>query len=206
MLGLSDDAIDRLLAEAESRLASHVGSKAVAVKAAQPVALGSKSALAVASPVAPSTGEGTAVSETQPEKLAVRVPQLAQKKKKTKDDAGSDWYNMPRTNLTPQLRRDLQILRLRDVVAMGKQFFKKDNKKDFVPEFSQVGTIVAGATDGSNQRLTRKERKQTIVEEVLAGAATSKFKSKYSDIQEKNQSGKKGHYKKAVGGRKRRTG
>ena len=122
------------------------------------------------------------------------------------DTLGPAWFNMPRTNLTPELKRDLQALRMRDVAAMGKQFFKKDSRKDLVPEYSQVGTIIAGATDGVNNRLTRKERKQTIVEEILAGGNVTKLKSKYLDIQEKNQSGRKGHYKKLVAGRRKRNG
>lgn len=93
---------------------------------------------------------------------------------------------------------------MRDVIANGKQFFKKDNRKDFVPTYSQVGTIIAGATDGSNQRLTRKERKRTIVEEVLSSSNTAKYKSKFHEIQEKKMSGKKGFYKKLVAGRKKR--
>jgi tryptophanyl-tRNA synthetase len=111
---------------------------------------------------------------------------------------------MPRTNLTPELKRDLQVLRMRDVVAAGKQFFKKDNRKDYVPEFCQVGTIIAGATDGADHRLTRKEQKRTIVEEVLASETTAKFKSKYHQIQEKKQSGGKKHYRKMLAGRKRK--
>lgn len=113
---------------------------------------------------------------------------------------------MPRTNLTPELKRDLQLLRMRDVVAMGKQFFKKDSRKDFIPEYSQVGTIISGATDGASGRLTRKEKKRTIVEEVLSGENLAKFKSKYQDIQEQKKSGRKGHYKKVVAGRRRRNG
>jgi hypothetical protein len=105
--------------------------------------------------------------------------------------------------LTPELKRDLQVLRMRNVLALGKQHFKKDSRKDFVPEFSQVGTIVAGATDGQSSRLTRKERKRTIVEEVLAGGETlSKFKTKYSAIQERKASGKKGYYKKLMARRR----
>lgn len=126
--------------------------------------------------------------------------------KQDSDTLGPAWFNMPRTNLTPELKRDLQALRMRDVAAMGKQFFKKDSRKDLVPEYSQVGTIIAGATDGVNNRLTRKERKQTIVEEILAGGNVTKLKSKYLDIQEKNQSGRKGHYKKLVAGRRKRNG
>jgi tryptophanyl-tRNA synthetase len=113
---------------------------------------------------------------------------------------------MPRTDLTPELKRDLQALRMRDVAAMGKQFFKKDSRKDFIPEYSQVGTIIAGATDGVNSRLTRKERKRTIVEEILAGDKVGKLKSKYQDIQEQKRSGKKGHYKKVMAARRKRNG
>lgn len=116
----------------------------------------------------------------------------------------SDWYNMPRTNLTPELKRDLQLLRMRDVVAMGKQFFKKDSRKDFVPEYCQVGTIIAGATDGVSSRLTRKERKRTIVEEVLSSDSVSKYKRKYHEIQEHKKSGRKGYYKKLMAARKRK--
>ncbi|KAK4135489.1 tryptophanyl-tRNA synthetase [Trichocladium antarcticum] len=176
-IGLADDEIDRLLAEAEVRLAGAGSADAVAVVPA------STALATVAAAAAANAGDQTAVSDKKPEKLTVRVPQLAQKQKGPKDTLGSDWYNLPRTNLTPELKRDLQLLRMRDVVAMGKQFFKKETRKDFVPEYSQVGTIIAGATDGANSRLTRKERKRTIVEEVLSGENLAKFKGKYQDIQ-----------------------
>ncbi|KAL2132665.1 hypothetical protein VTI74DRAFT_3535 [Chaetomium olivicolor] len=202
-LCLPDDEIDRLLAEAEARLSGSGSSDAVAVA---PVAPAAKVPATVAAPVAATAGEQTAAPEKKSEKLSVRVPQLAQKKKGPKDNLGTDWYNMPRTNLTPELKRDLQLLRMRDVVAMGKQFFKKDSRKDFIPEYSQVGTIIAGATDGVNGRLTRKERKRTIVEEVLSTENVGKFKSKYLDIQEQKRSGRKGHYKKLVAARRKRNG
>ncbi|KAK4155199.1 hypothetical protein C8A00DRAFT_42164 [Chaetomidium leptoderma] len=162
-LGLPEGEIDRLLAEAEARLSGNGSADAVAVVSAA-TTLATTSA-----PPAPTAGEQTAVLEKKSEKLSVRVPQLAEKKKGHKDTLGSAWFNMPRTNLTPELKRDLQVLRMRDVAAMGKQFFKKDTRKDLVPEYSQVGTIIAGATDGVNSRLTRKEKKRTIVEEVLSG-------------------------------------
>ncbi|KAL2017296.1 hypothetical protein VTK56DRAFT_2319 [Thermocarpiscus australiensis] len=200
VLGLSEAEIDRLLSEAESRLAGEGRPDAVA---AVPAA---KAPATVSAPVAPTAGEQAAATEKKSEKLSVRVPQLAQKKKGPKETLGSDWYNMPRTSLTPELKRDLQLLRMRDVVAMGKQFFKKDSRKDFIPEYCQVGTIIAGATDGLNGRLTRKERKRTIVEEVLSGENLAKFKNKYQEIQEQKKSGRKGYYKKLVAGRRKRNG
>ncbi len=86
-----------------------------------------------------------------------------------------------------------------------KQHFRKDNRKDMVPKFSVFGTIVEGGLDGERQRLTRKERKRTIVEEVLAAERDSRaFKKRYLKVQEKKASGKKGFYKKLVAQRRRR--
>ena len=59
-----------------------------------------------------------------------------------------------------------------------------------------MGTIIEGPTEFYSARLSNKERKRTLVEEVLAGeSATQRFKSKYKEIQAAKTSGKKGHYK-----------
>ena len=119
-----------------------------------------------------------------------------QGKQDKKATAGSDWYNLPKTNLTPELKRDLQLLRMRDTID-PKRFYKKDNKKPQVPEYSQVGTIIQGPTEYFSATLSNKERKRTFVEEVLAGeTSTGRFKSKYNEIQTAKTSGKKAHYKK----------
>ena len=111
---------------------------------------------------------------------------------------------MPRTNLTPQLKKDLQLLRMRGVLD-PKQHWRKDTRKNFVPDFSQVGTLVEGPTEYYSARLTRKERKQTIVEEVLGSTETNaKFKTRYNDIQTRKMSGRKGFYKKLVAQRRKR--
>lgn len=117
--------------------------------------------------------------------------------------AGADWYNLPRTNLTPELKRDLQLLRMRDVLD-PKRHYKKDNAKGKVPEFSQVGTIIEGPTEYFTGRLTNKERKRTLVEEILDREnSTKRFKSKYAEIQAAKTSGKKEHYKKLKAMRKK---
>lgn len=120
------------------------------------------------------------------------------------ENAGPDWYNMPRTNLTEDLKKDLQVLRLRSVLD-SKKFFRKDTRQKLVPDFCQRGTIIEGPTEYYSARLTRKERKRTIVEEVLAADdANAKFKTRYDDIQTRKSSGKKGHYKKLVAARRKR--
>lgn len=121
------------------------------------------------------------------------------------DNAGAAWNYMPRTNVNdPQIKKDFQILRMRSVIDR-KKFWKKENRKDPFPTFSQVGTLVEGPTDHHNGRLTKKERKRTLVEEVLAtGESDGKFKDRYMKIQEKKMSGKKGHYKRLMAARRKR--
>lgn len=119
-------------------------------------------------------------------------------KKEKKATAGSDWFNMPRTNLTPELKRDLQLLKMRNVLDPHRHY-KKDNGKFKVPEFSQSGTLIEGASEYYSARLNNAARKKTLVEEVMAGERESgRFKSKYNDIQTVKASGKKGHYKAAM--------
>lgn len=65
-----------------------------------------------------------------------------------------------------------------------------------VPEYSQVGVVVEGPTEFYNGRIENKQRKQTFVEEVLAGEQdTGRFKSKFEEVQGVKKSGKKGYYR-----------
>jgi hypothetical protein len=74
-----------------------------------------------------------------------------------------------------------------------------------VPEYSQIGTIIEGATEFYSGRIENKKRKKTFVEEVLAGEReTGQFKRKYAELQTKKTSGKKAHYKALQA--KRKTG
>ena len=108
--------------------------------------------------------------------------------------AGADWFDLPRTKLTPELKRDLQLIQLRSVLD-PKRHYKKEDTRRTAPQFSQVGTILEGPTEFYSARLLQKDRKKTFVDEVLAGEKTSgRFKRKYSDIQAAKSSGKKAHY------------
>ncbi|KAB5570437.1 Fcf2 pre-rRNA processing-domain-containing protein [Coniochaeta sp. 2T2.1] len=198
---LSDDQIDRLLSEAESRLAARGPSTSALVQHQSQAVLATTE---TATPAVPGPAPTTVQDPTkQAKELSVRVPKpVIKEKKAVKDNAGPSWYGLPKTD--PATKKDLQIIKLRDVLALGKQHFKKDTRKDPFPEFSQVGTLVEGPTEFYSARLTKKERKRTLVEEVLAqGQALSKFKNKYSEIQERKSSGKKSHYKKVVARRRR---
>ncbi|KAI1406620.1 Fcf2-domain-containing protein [Hypoxylon fuscum] len=196
---LSDDQIDQLLKDAELRLlAKQQGeiSNAVTVPSKSDIVKAPKSEATKLK----ATTSASVKDNTKSEELSVRIPEARRSKKEmaVKNDAGPSWFNLPRTDLTPQLKKDLQLLRMRDVLD-SKRFYRKDSSRALVPEFSQVGTIVEGPTDFFNARMTKKERKRTLLEEVLETEDTTrKFKSKYGEIQTAKTSGKKGHYKKMM--------
>ncbi|KAK5711933.1 dTDP-fucopyranose mutase [Elasticomyces elasticus] len=125
--------------------------------------------------------------------------------------AGPSWFNMPRTDLTPELKRDLQLLKMRNVLDPHRHY-KKDGGKMQAPEYSQMGTIIEGPTEFFSGRIENKQRKKTFVEEVLAGEQqTGRFKKKYGELQGRKTSGKKAYYnamkdKRKIGGVKKGSG
>ncbi|SLM35776.1 Fcf2 pre-rRNA processing [Lasallia pustulata] len=139
----------------------------------------------------------------KPRRVEDPVLALENIKKEKKATAGSDWFNLPRSNLTPELKRDLQLLKMRAILN-PKRHYKKENGKAQAPEFSQVGTILQGPTEFFSSRLLNKDRKRTFVDEVLAVEQFSgRFKSKYNDVQSSKTSGKKAYYRKLMEQRSR---
>ena len=103
---------------------------------------------------------------------------------------------MPRTELTPDLKKDLQLLKMRGVLD-PKRHYKKDNVKSLAPEFSHIGTVIEGPTEFFSSRLPNRERTRTFVEGVLGDErSTGRFKTKYRDIQADKTSGKRAFYSK----------
>ncbi|CAK7269302.1 dTDP-fucopyranose mutase [Sporothrix epigloea] len=196
---LTESQIATLLQEAEERLTAKNSEKELTRRPFQ---------FAVA-PV-PSEAQTTNapikdVAAPNKDDVGVRIAQLEKKKDKTDPaNAGPDWFGMQKTVLTPETKREFQILRMRGILD-PKQHFRKDNRKNMIPKFSVFGTILEGTAKGERDRLTRKQRSNTMVEEVLASQEhNQQFKRRYNKIQEKNASGKKGFYKKLVAGRRRR--
>jgi hypothetical protein len=82
--------------------------------------------------------------------------------------------------------------------------YKKNNRKGKIPNFSQTGTVIEGPTEFFSSRINKKDRAKNFVEEAMVTEQqTGRFKRKYGEIQEAKTSGKKGHYKKLMGRRKR---
>ncbi|KAJ8123970.1 hypothetical protein O1611_g9469 [Lasiodiplodia mahajangana] len=194
---LSDAQIDELLNQAEVRLREN--QQAPQNKSVLATRKSNEIANSTVATEAPASKPAASTLTQQHQELSVRVPEARKSKKEMahKANAGPQWFNLPATDLTPELRRDLQLLKMRDVLD-PKRHYKKDNTRA-IPAFSQVGTVIPGPTDYFNSRMTKKERNRTLLQDVLEAEDTSKrFKSKYGEIQAAKTSGKKGHYKKMM--------
>lgn len=115
--------------------------------------------------------------------------------------------------MTDEIKTDLEIIKMRSVLD-PKHFYKK-NDVDSLPKYFQVqflfylefiniyvyiyfflfqvGKVLDSPFDHYNTRLTKKERKRTLVDELLADAEFNKYnKRKYQEIIQEKQ---KTHYK-----------
>lgn len=215
---LSDDAIAALLREAEERLRAQA---LVCPSTSHPSSLSLVSGQPELATSLPKLNPGTLpkpyiltqrnISRTVPETHvtpsnaalgAHNITDPVVVRRKLKEDekeatAGSKWFDMPRTNLTPSIKRDLQLLAMRGVLD-PKRHYKQNVLKGF-PTYSQMGTVIEGNTEFFSSRLTRKERKQTILEEIVSShETTQRFKRKTAEIDAKKRAGKKRFYKAKV--------
>ncbi|WOL11411.1 rRNA-processing protein fcf2 [Canna indica] len=110
-------------------------------------------------------------------------------KKNAKDTAGKSWFDMPAPSITPEIKKDLEILKLRHVID-PKRHFKKEGKSKSLPKYFQVGTVIEPASEFFSGRLTKKERKTTLADELLHDDALKSYrKRKIQEIEETHRPG-----------------
>ncbi|TVU28372.1 hypothetical protein EJB05_19889 [Eragrostis curvula] len=120
-----------------------------------------------------------------------RDPKMVNKlvKKSVKDTPGKGWFDMPAPTVTPELKKDLEILQLRHVMD-PKRHFKRSGKSKALPKYFQVGTIIEPASESYSSRLTKKERKTTLVDEILSDPSLKSYRArKVREIQESRTPG-----------------
>merc|ERR1712000_713872 len=178
MTSLADIDLDGLLRKAEARLSKTSDGQQTDNK------------LPLSGSLTSVPNRSPAPRETPREALSVR--QIQTTKTPNEDTAGKDWFHLPKADATSELKRDWQILRMRNVL---------DPK-----QYAQVGEIIAGPTDFYSARMTRKERKRNLLQEALDSRDESKMRHKYANIQHDKTSGKKGSYRKFLSQRKKFKG
>lgn len=110
----------------------------------------------------------------------------AQRRRVREKTKGKKWFDLPAPEMTEEIKRDLEVIQMRSVLD-PKHFYKKNDLK-VLPKYFQIGKVVDSPLDYYNNRLTNKERKKTIVDELMANAEFSKFnKRKYKEIVDDNR-------------------
>lgn len=126
-------------------------------------------------PSLPSSTELSALPPARSSARARRAPAAA-------DTAGARWFDLPAPELTPELKADLRVLRLRSAFTPT-SFYKKDDQTKF-PRYFQMGTVVEGAGEFYSARLSRRERASSFAEEIMRDPAVTRGRStRYAKLQ-----------------------
>jgi len=97
-----------------------------------------------------------------------------------KNDAGSQWFGMAPTPMSKELTRDLALIRNRNYLD-PKRFYKSTDKTAAVV---QLGTVIEGASEFYSARLTKKQRRSNLTEEIMADPDTASYaQDKYRKMQ-----------------------
>ena len=123
----------------------------------------------------PATKHGNSYRNIQAKKTA---PPPSSKK-----EASKEWFKLPTQQITDEVKADLRVLRLRSAFDT-KRFYRKDDTSKFPTEF-HVGRVVEHASDFYSGRLTKKQRKTTMAEEVMHDEYLSAVRKKrFNKIQD----------------------
>ena len=120
---------------------------------------------------------------------------------------GDDWYGMPATEVTEEVKRDLEVLKMRDALD-PKRFYKKNATKELPKYFQvikkyrslvrdgvdfhecyflifQIGKYVDSPAEYYTDRTGSKSKNKNLVDELLADAEFRRYnKRKYNEIVE----------------------
>lgn len=95
------------------------------------------------------------------------------------ESAGKGWFGMKPAQMTEDLKKDLAMIRNRTYLD-PKRFYKSTDKHHAVV---QVGTVIEGAAEFYSSRLTKKDRRSNLTEELMADQATLDYaKNKFQKM------------------------
>ncbi|NWX57167.1 TDIF2 protein, partial [Promerops cafer] len=104
-----------------------------------------------------------------------------QRRAEREKTTGDGWFGMKAPEITSDLKNDLKVLKMR--ASLDPKHFYKKNDRDGFPKYFQVGTVVDSPIDFYHSRIPKKQRKRTIVEELLADSEFRRYnKKKYQEI------------------------
>jgi len=90
------------------------------------------------------------------------------------DTAGHGWFGMKPSAMTEDLKTDLAVIRNRTYLD-PKRFYKSADKNH---KIVQMGTVIEGASEFYSSRLTKKQRRSNLTEELMADPSASEYTKK----------------------------
>ncbi|KAG7391124.1 hypothetical protein PHYPSEUDO_005891 [Phytophthora pseudosyringae] len=110
-----------------------------------------------------------------------------------KKSAGRRWFNFESDEMTDDTRRDFALLRMRNYLD-PKKFYKSSDHSRALPKHFQMGVVIQGAHEFHSARLTKKQRRKTFTDEIMADEAVVQYTHRVAGNIQKarsNQGGKK---------------
>uniref|UniRef100_A0A7S3PY45 Fcf2 pre-rRNA processing C-terminal domain-containing protein n=1 Tax=Chaetoceros debilis TaxID=122233 RepID=A0A7S3PY45_9STRA len=113
---------------------------------------------------------------------------------KNNTNAGSGWFNFEAAPNTSAMQADIAIIRNRNYID-PKKFYKASDFNKRGSHMVQMGTVIEGAMESVfSNRLTKKQRKENVLEEIMGETFGSKddyVKRKFAERQrEKSEVGR----------------
>lgn len=106
---------------------------------------------------------------------------------------GPKWFDMPAVQMTKELDRELKVIRMRHLLD-PKRFYKRESNllgaksalaKRGQPAYFQIGTIVDSPLDGLTNRVPKKMRKKSIVDQLLVDEESKQYlKKRFNQVQQ----------------------
>jgi len=101
-----------------------------------------------------------------------RAMQKKQARLERATSTGGDWFNMKAPEMTEEVKQNLEVLQMRS--AINKKRVYKKNDMRVLPKYFAMGTVVEHAADFYSSRIPRKQRRKTLVEELMADVDAKK--------------------------------
>ena len=103
--------------------------------------------------------------------LSMRDPRA--NRKRTRANAGKQWFNMPAGKLTPENKMHFLMLKYRHMLY--RDYKPTKVKDDYIPEYFQMGTIIEGPTEFYSDRLTKRQRHSSWANQYLNTQSTKEW-------------------------------
>lgn len=114
--------------------------------------------------------------------LPTRQEKLEGRRKRTtgKDNAGPAWFNMPAPERTPELEQDIRLLSMRAALD-PKQHYRKGERIG-QGKYFQVGTVIQDSTGHYSDRLTRRQRGNSMLDTLMRDTERQQYLKKKFDL------------------------